>query len=102
MTILSESPSAAYVHVPFCAHRCGYCDFTLVAGKDHLVGDYLRALEIELRSLKHPQSVRTLFLGGGTPAYLNHDAFYRLLLIVGDWFDLLPGYEFSVEANPAG
>jgi oxygen-independent coproporphyrinogen III oxidase len=102
MIVCDESPSAAYVHVPFCAHRCGYCDFTLVAGKDHLVGDYLRALEIELSSLERRQPVRTLFLGGGTPTHLPAAALDRLLAILDDWFELLPGFEFSVEANPAG
>ena len=98
----AASPTAAYIHVPFCAHRCGYCDFTLVAGKDHLVGDYLRALEIELRSLGRPQSVHTLFVGGGTPTHLTGGELDRLLALVRDWFQLAPGFEFSVEANPAG
>src|SRR5579863_4699991 len=97
-----NSPSAAYIHVPFCAHRCGYCDFTLVAGKDHLVGDYLRALEIELRSLASPQPIRTLFRGGGTPTHLSADDRDRLLRLIRGWFELLPGFEFSVEANPKG
>lgn len=102
MTDRIDSPTAAYIHVPFCAHRCGYCDFTLVAGKDHLVGDYLRALEIELESLGSPRTVSTLFLGGGTPTHLTCGALERLLALVGDWFIFAPGFEFSVEANPAG
>jgi oxygen-independent coproporphyrinogen-3 oxidase len=100
--IRDETPTAAYVHVPFCAHRCGYCDFTLVAGKDHLVGDYLRALEIELSSVERRRPVRTLFLGGGTPTHLAPPDLDRLLLLLGACFELLPGFEFSVEANPAG
>ena len=47
-------PSSAYIHVPFCAHRCGYCDFTLIAGRDDLIGDYLRALESEIHSAPLP------------------------------------------------
>jgi oxygen-independent coproporphyrinogen-3 oxidase len=96
------SPTAAYVHVPFCAHRCGYCDFTLVAGKDHLVGDYLRALAIELESLEFRRRVQTLYLGGGTPTHLDCGALERLLALIDQWFELLPSYEFSLEANPAG
>jgi oxygen-independent coproporphyrinogen-3 oxidase len=99
---LTEAPTAAYIHVPFCAHRCGYCDFTLVAGKDHLVDQYLRALEIELRTLEHPRTISTLFVGGGTPTHLPCAALDRLLALVRRWFDLAPGYEFSVEANPSG
>lgn len=41
-------PRHAYVHVPFCRHRCGYCDFTLVAGRDDLVDRYFAALAREL------------------------------------------------------
>ena len=41
-------PRSAYIHVPFCAHRCGYCDFTLIAGRDDLIDDFLRALQREL------------------------------------------------------
>lgn len=95
-------PRAAYIHVPFCAHRCGYCDFTLVAGKDHLVDAYLRALALELNSLGVPRKVDTLFLGGGTPTHLGAHDLERLLSLLRRWFDLEPGYEFSVEANPAG
>lgn len=102
MTAQVDFPTAAYIHVPFCAHRCGYCDFTLVAGKDHLAGDYLRALEIELTSLERPRQVETLFLGGGTPTHLSAPHLERLLTLVRRWFEPVPGCEFSVEANPAG
>ncbi|MGQ0634110.1 MAG: radical SAM family heme chaperone HemW [Planctomycetaceae bacterium] len=95
-------PRAGYIHVPFCAHRCGYCDFTLVARKDHLIDDYLRALAIELQSLESPPLVETLFLGGGTPTHLSAPQLERLLLLVRAWFQLAPAGEFSVEANPAG
>lgn len=95
-------PCAAYVHVPFCARRCGYCDFTLVAGKDHLADDYLRALEIELSGLQSPRPVETLFLGGGTPTHLAAPELRRLLELMRHSFVLSDNYEFSVEANPAG
>ncbi len=95
-------PRAAYIHVPFCAHRCGYCDFTLVARKDHLVDDYLRALERELKTLRTCRNVDTLFFGGGTPTYLSVSDLQRLITLVFTWLDLADEYEFSVEANPAG
>ena len=102
MTDRVDSPNAAYVHVPFCAHRCGYCDFTVVAGKDHLAGDYLRALEVELGSLETPRNIETLYLGGGTPTHLSCRDLDRLLALIGTWFHLPSDYEFSVEANPKG
>jgi oxygen-independent coproporphyrinogen-3 oxidase len=94
-------PRAAYVHVPFCRHRCGYCNFTLVAGRDDLIDDYLRAIEIELRGLGEPREVDTLFFGGGTPTHLAPGQLRRLIELTRAWFPLAAGHEFSVEANPA-
>mgnify|MGYP003619559092 CR=1 FL=1 len=93
-------PDAAYVHVPFCRRRCGYCNFTLIADRDDLVEAYLAALERELQSLETPRPVSTLFLGGGTPSHLAPTQLERLLAIVRKWFPLRAGYEFSLEANP--
>lgn len=94
-------PTAAYVHVPFCRRRCGYCNFTVVAGRDDLIDAYLAALERELSWLERPRTVDTLFLGGGTPTHLPLDELRRLLQLVRHWFPLAAGGEFSVEANPA-
>src|SRR3954469_334297 len=67
---------AAYIHVPFCRHRCGYCNFTLVTSRDDLIADYLRAIASELAtnqqlSPKTEHDVDTLYFGGGTPTYLS-------------------------------
>ena len=93
-------PQAAYVHVPFCRHRCGYCNFTVLAGRDELVDAYLEALELELRQLKQPRPVQTIFIGGGTPTRLPPQAWQELLRLVSQWFPLASGGEWSVEANP--
>src|SRR5690606_31810600 len=95
------TPRSAYIHVPFCRHRCGYCNFTLVAGRDDLIADYLRAIEIELSWLKTPREVDTPFFGGGTPTHLPVGDLARLLQLARRWFPLAIGGEFSIEANPA-
>ena len=95
-------PNAAYIHVPFCVHRCGYCDFTVIAGRDDLAGDYLRAIEIELSTLGEPREVDTVFIGGGTPTHLSPDDLHQFLTILQRWLPLSPKGEFSIEANPAG
>ena len=95
-------PRAAYVHVPFCAHRCGYCNFALVAGRQDLVPLFLKAVEKELGTqLDATAEVDTLYFGGGTPTQLGPDAFRRLAAIVAQWHPLADGYEWTVEANPA-
>lgn len=98
---LEPQPRSAYVHVPFCRHRCGYCNFTLIAGRDDLIGSYLEALALELSWLEHSRPVDTLFLGGGTPTHLPPRELDRLLELVLRWFPLAEDAEFSVEANPA-
>lgn len=93
-------PRAAYLHVPFCRHRCGYCNFTVVAGRDDVIPDYLAAVERELSWLGQPREVDTLFFGGGTPSHLPLDALRRLFQVVQQWLPLARGGEFSIEANP--
>jgi oxygen-independent coproporphyrinogen-3 oxidase len=93
-------PRAAYVHVPFCAHRCGYCDFAIAVGHDDLRDRYIDALAAEAAALGRPQPVDTLFLGGGTPSHLSARQLERLLAVLLRWLPPRPGHEFSVEANP--
>src|SRR5579871_508881 len=95
-------PRAAYVHIPFCAHHCGYCDFAIATGKDDLIELYLDALTAELTTLGRPQTVRTLFLGGGTPTHLSARQLERLLQSLCEWLPLEEGNEteFSIECNP--
>jgi oxygen-independent coproporphyrinogen III oxidase len=94
-------PRAAYIHVPFCAHKCGYCDFASLAGVDHLADRYLAALEREMAlTLGEPQEVDTIFVGGGTPTRLGASSLGRLVALIAWWFRLSPGGEWTVEANP--
>jgi oxygen-independent coproporphyrinogen-3 oxidase len=82
-----------YLHVPFCAHRCGYCDFVTVTGNEHLQERYVDALITELgqHRLEPPT---TIFIGGGTPSLLPDRLLARLLAT-------LPGCgELTVECNP--
>ena len=85
-----------YVHVPFCAHRCGYCDFVTVTGSDERRVDYVDALLVELASRGDVLgAVDTVYLGGGTPSRLGPELLARLL-------DALPraAAETTVECNP--
>jgi oxygen-independent coproporphyrinogen-3 oxidase len=85
-----------YVHLPFCAHRCGYCDFVTVVGRNGQHAVYVDALLEELRLEQHRLADRleTIFLGGGTPTFTQAAELDRLL-------DALPeADEITVEANP--
>lgn len=93
-------PRSAYVHIPFCRHRCGYCNFSLVANRDYLIDRYLDALEIELSWLPERYALDTLFLGGGTPTHLNPTQLERLFSILAKQFDFSTA-EITSEANPS-
>ncbi|HEU0195148.1 MAG TPA: radical SAM family heme chaperone HemW [Gaiellales bacterium] len=86
------APRHLYVHVPFCGHRCGYCDFVTVTGNERLHGRYVDALLAELA----PAQVEpdTVFVGGGTPSLLNDELLARLLA------GLPPVRELTIECNP--
>ena len=100
MTV-DRRPRAAYVHIPFCAHKCGYCDFASLAGVDHLADRYLGALAIELqRTVVEPTEVDSIFIGGGTPTRLDAEQLARLLAMIRTWLPLAEGGEWTVEANP--
>jgi putative oxygen-independent coproporphyrinogen III oxidase len=79
---------AAYIHVPFCAHHCGYCDFAVATGVDHQIDLYLEALEMELATLGEPRPVETIFIGGGTPTHLSVRQLERVLRMLGRWLPL--------------
>lgn len=95
------TPRSAYIHIPFCVHRCGYCNFSVVAGRPDLVEPLLDALAIELSWLGEPREVDTLYFGGGTPTFLGPDQLGILAERVLAWHPLASGYEWTVEANPA-
>jgi oxygen-independent coproporphyrinogen III oxidase len=85
-----------YVHLPFCAHRCGYCDFVTVVGRREQHAAYVDALlrELELESGLLADGLETVFVGGGTPTFTSLPDFVRLL-------EALPAAEeVTVEANP--
>ena len=93
-----------YVHIPFCKHKCGYCDFNAYAGMDRLVPDYVEALERELTSARERlafDTLQTVYLGGGTPSLLPADLASRLLDFIRATFDVAPDAEVTLEANPA-
>lgn len=96
-----NQPGSVYVHIPFCRHRCGYCNFTLITGRDDLISSYLRALELELSNVvPQPTTVETIFLGGGTPSYLPLNQLRDLLTTVTRRFHPGRPFEFSCEMNP--
>lgn len=93
-----------YLHIPFCSHRCAYCDFNTVAGLEDLIPAYTQALCREIQAATAAAGERllaeTVFFGGGTPSLLSTAQLEQILATLKVAFDLPPTAEISLEANP--
>lgn len=91
-----------YIHIPFCAQKCLYCDFPSFARKDHLRKAYIEALNKEIISLREKNNnleINTIFIGGGTPSVLEADELECLLKEVAK-LNMAKDIEYSMECNP--
>ncbi|SMO50543.1 radical SAM family heme chaperone HemW [Melghirimyces algeriensis] len=97
-------PRAVYIHIPFCAHKCHYCDFTAYVVDGQPVDQYLEALEQEMaRTVEEtpPTTIETIFIGGGTPTVLTPVQMERFMQAIQRYFpNRSEDIEFTVEANP--
>lgn len=97
-----SAPLGIYVHFPFCAVRCTYCDFATVAGRDDRIETYLDALIQEIQTLQ-PEAVGaadTIFFGGGTPSRMRPASVARVLAAIRGRFDVSDNAEITLEGNP--
>ena len=96
-------PAHLYVHVPFCARRCVYCDFAIAVRRDVPVDEFIGAAERELQlrfAAQGKWELETLYFGGGTPSRLGPDGMRRLVEMIARHATLLEGAEVTIEANP--
>jgi oxygen-independent coproporphyrinogen-3 oxidase len=109
-------PYSIYIHIPFCTHRCAYCDFNTYAGQEDMIPVYVHALckEIEFvgssrterrssdgeTAVEAPLQVHTIFFGGGTPSLLSPPQFDSIFKCLRSTFTLTPNPEITIEANP--
>ncbi|WP_448591209.1 radical SAM family heme chaperone HemW [Thermoflexus hugenholtzii] len=100
-----EEALAVYVHIPFCRWRCSYCDFNIYAGMSRWFVPYVAALGQEIRwfgrAARQPRA-RTIYIGGGTPSLLPLPLLERLFEALREAFEIPPGIEITMEANPSG
>jgi len=101
--ILTIMTTSLYVHIPFCRHRCSYCDFNTYAGQEAKIGSYVDALCQEIARIGEAAGgleAGTVFLGGGTPSLLSAGLLSAIVKAIQDHFTLLDGAEITLEANP--
>lgn len=93
---------SVYIHIPFCQKICHYCDFVKFFYDEQMADDYLNALRNEIKTkLKgQKQTVKTIYIGGGTPTALTAKQLEVLMKIINENFDVFKCEEFTIEANP--
>jgi len=100
---MDDSALSLYLHIPFCTVKCSYCDFNSYAGLERLKRPYVDALIAEMglwRREAAGHTVQTVFFGGGTPSLLPLGELERIIAAIRAAFDVAPGCEVSLEANP--
>lgn len=93
-----------YIHIPFCARKCNYCDFLSFNAEKELMDKYFDALEKEISKSAEEykdMTVVTIFFGGGTPSFADEKRVCRLLEMIKAGFDVSDDAEISIEVNPA-
>lgn len=93
-----------YLHIPFCRARCSYCDFATGMYESDIAERYVRALAKEISNwseVSEPQTVDTVYFGGGTPSLLTPAQIDRTLKALYDRFEIVDGAEVTLEINPA-
>ncbi len=100
------TPTSLYIHVPFCLRRCSYCDFAVEPTRRPPIAVWLDSIEAELAALRaeqgwaEPLRLDTLYIGGGTPSLMGAGAMADLRERIERHATLLPGVEWTSEANP--
>lgn len=100
------STSSVYVHAPFCARRCLYCDFAVAVDREGQPDVWLQAISAEWHQIRgedlfsFPEPLRTLYVGGGTPSLLGTRAMDGLASVIGSRLLSHPDLEWTAEANP--
>ena len=100
---VSDEPLGIYVHIPFCEKKCPYCDFNTYAKLDNLFQSYVDALCVELAMWAERidgRTIRTIFVGGGTPTVLSLPQLAQIFETIRRCFRLAPDCEITSEANP--
>jgi oxygen-independent coproporphyrinogen-3 oxidase len=102
--LVALPPLSLYVHVPWCVHKCPYCDFNSHERTGELPeAEYLKALEADLEQAVPAvwgRPISTVFFGGGTPSLLSASAVDQMITLFRAYLNLPPGVEITLEANP--
>lgn len=100
---MTKADLGIYVHFPFCARKCDYCDFVSMVGSPDEQAYYIRVLKKEIRSfeaLENLYLVRTVFFGGGTPSIMDTVQLERVMEQLREQYEFAEDAEITIECNP--
>lgn len=109
---MKQKEIGIYVHIPFCKHKCNYCDFCSFENKEDLIEEYIKWLKIEIEDVGKtnkqdvkeqrdiPFLVKTIYIGGGTPSFLDSKYILEIMQTIKAYFNILSQAEITIEVNP--
>lgn len=90
-----------YIHIPFCKQKCSYCDFISFANKEIYEQQYIETVKKEIEyKAKTKYQISTIYIGGGTPSFINEKHIADILKVIRDKFDVNKDAEITIEVNP--
>lgn len=90
-----------YIHIPFCKQKCRYCDFLSSFQSEETIASYIGAIIKEIKCSRYSKSkVSTIFIGGGTPSYINEKYISQIMETLNEVFDIQENAEITIECNP--
>ena len=101
-----------YIHIPFCKQKCYYCDFISYSKQDNLIEEYINAILEEIKDVAKGNKddyenrkddlflVKTIYIGGGTPSYINSKYIVKIVKLIKDEFKIAEDIEITLEVNP--
>lgn len=108
----NEKEIGLYIHIPFCKQKCYYCDFISFQNKENEIEEYINALKKEItkyalenkimaeHKLERKYLLKTIYIGGGTPSYIDEKYIIDIMNIIKENFDIKEDAEITIEANP--
>lgn len=109
---MKQKEIGIYVHIPFCKHKCNYCDFCSFENKEDLIEEYIKWLKIEIEDVGKtnkqdvkeqkdiPFLVKTIYIGGGTPSFLDSKYIVEIVQTIKEYFNVAEEAEITIEVNP--
>ena len=92
-----------YIHIPFCKSKCYYCDFVSYQNKEDKIEEYIKYLKCEIKEVAEgykKSEIKTIYIGGGTPSYLNANYIVEIMEEIKTQYNILENAEITIEVNP--